>query len=122
MLVFIEGAADMSKYWNKSGLGKPDWLWANLKQNPEGLLLLAAGGALLLRKRSSRPGTQHEGDHLQDYRAHRESMADRMSYQSRVADRANEASGSAASEYAHATREKVVEQSRRLADKAQSRV
>jgi hypothetical protein len=73
-------------------------------------------------------------------------MADRMSYQSRVADRANEASGSAekaqehgsvlgkkmdeterdcaaaASEYAHATREKVVEQSRRLADKAQSRV
>jgi hypothetical protein len=136
----------MSKYWNTSGLGNPDWLWANLKHNPEGLLLLVAGGALLLRRGSSRPGTQHDSEHVQGYRAHRESMADHMPYQSRVADRANAASGSAekarehasllgkqmnettrdyaaaASEYAHATREKVVEQSRRLADKAQSRV
>jgi len=136
----------MSKYWNTSGLRNPDWLWATLKQNSEGLLLLAAGGALLLRRGSSRPGTQHDSEHVQDYRAHRESIADHMPYQSRVADRANEASGSAekarehasllgkkmnetardyaaaASEYAHATGEKVVEQSRRLADKAQSRV
>jgi hypothetical protein len=134
----------MSKYWNTSGLGNPDWLWATLKQNPEGLLLLAAGGALLLRRGSSRPGTQHDSEHVQDCQAHRESMADHMPYQSRVADRANEASGSAekarehasllgknetardyaaaASEYAHATREKVVEQSRRLTDIAQIRV
>ena len=40
----------MSKYVNTSGLRKPDWLWATLKKNPEGLLFLAAGCALLLRR------------------------------------------------------------------------
>jgi hypothetical protein len=136
----------MSKYRNTSGLGKADWLWANLKQNPEGLLLLAAGGALLLRRGSLSPGTQDDSEYMQDYPAHRESMADHMLYPGSVGDEANEASRSAeearehasslgktmnetardyaaaASEHARAAGEKLVEQSRQLADKAQSRV
>ena len=127
----------MSKYWNTSGLENSDWLWANLKRNPEALLLLAAGGALLLRKRSWSRGTQQEGESVQHYPARRESIADHMAAQGRVGDEANEASRIAenarehaaslgkkmsetaadyiasVTEYARGTQEKVVDQSRR---------
>jgi vacuolar-type H+-ATPase subunit H len=132
----------MSKYW--SGVGAADSLWANLKQNPEGLLFLAAGCALLLRRAPSTGHAQHDREYVENYQGHRKLVADKIPHQGRVGE-SNEASSvvekaredasslgkkmsdtahdytAAVSEYAHATREKVIEQSRQLAEKTQSR-
>jgi hypothetical protein len=133
----------MSKYWNTSGVGAADWLWTNLKQNPEGLLFLAAGCALLLRRAPSTAYAQHDREHVENSPRHRELVGDKVAHQSKIGDWANEASSlaekarehassvakkmsetaddytAAVSEYALATREKVTEQSRRLAEKGQ---
>ncbi len=48
---------------NTTGFGSLDWLMSTIKKNPEGLLLLAAGSALLLRSGSSagrRPSQQYQ--------------------------------------------------------------
>ena len=37
-------------YQSGAGAGRSEWLLNTVKQNPEGLLLLAAGAVLLLRK------------------------------------------------------------------------
>jgi len=135
----------MSKYWNASGVGAADWLWANLKQNPEGLLFLAAGCALLLRRAPSTPYAQHDREYVQNSPRHCELVANKVAHQNSVGDWANEALSvaekarghasalgkkmgetaddyaAAVSEYAQETREKVIEQSRRLAEKTQSR-
>src|SRR5262245_56395637 len=51
----------MSNYSNISGFGSADWLTSAIKKNPEGLLLLAAGCALLLRSgRASRAQASDE--------------------------------------------------------------
>ena len=55
----------MSKSWDTSGLGTLEWLWATLKQNPEGWLLLVAGSALLLRRGWSNQGTQYDTEYVQ---------------------------------------------------------
>jgi hypothetical protein len=126
-------------------VGAADWLWAHLKQNPEGLLFLAAGCALLLRRAPSTAYAQHDREYVENYPRHRELVGDKIPRQNRVGDWANDASSvaekarehasslgkkmsetaddytAAISEYAHATREKVIEQSRRLAEKTQSR-
>ncbi len=49
---------------NTTGFASFDWLMSTIKKNPEGLLLLAAGSALLLRTGSSggpRPSQQYQG-------------------------------------------------------------
>ncbi len=136
----------MSKYWNRSGAGTADGLWATLKQSPEGLLLLAAGCALLLRRGRSIERTEQARSDAQEYLGHRESIPDDIPHQNRVGEWANEASqiaenarehaaslskkmsetaadyAGAASKYARDAREKVFDQSRRLAAKGQSRV
>jgi hypothetical protein len=131
----------MSKYVNTRGLRNPDWLWATLKNNPESLLFLAAGCALLLRRgRSIERIEQARSD---EYLGDRESIPDDTAHHSRVGESANriaenardraaslskkmsETAGDyagAASEYARDTREKVVDQSRRLAEKGQAGV
>ena len=43
----------MKNYSNTSSFGSADWLMSSIKKNPEGLLLLAAGCALLLRSGSA---------------------------------------------------------------------
>jgi hypothetical protein len=43
----------MNSYSNSSSFGSADWLMSALKKNPEGLLLLAAGCALLMRSGSA---------------------------------------------------------------------
>ena len=43
----------MNSYSNSSSFGSADWLMSAVKKNPEGLLLLAAGFALLLRSGSA---------------------------------------------------------------------
>jgi hypothetical protein len=49
----------MGQYWNRTAArGIADWLWTNLKGNPEGLLLVAAGCALLLRRKPHGAGTR----------------------------------------------------------------
>jgi len=40
----------VSEYYNKRGATVAERLWANLKRNPEAVLFLAAGFALLLRR------------------------------------------------------------------------
>jgi len=135
----------MSKYENTSGLRNPDWLWATLKNNPEGLLFLAAGCALLLRRGRTMERTEPRSD-AQEYLGQHESIPDDIPHQNRVGEWAKEASriaenardraaslskkmsetageyAGAASEYARDTREKVVDQSRRLAEKGQAGV
>ena len=49
-----------------------DWLWGAVANNPEGLLLLAAGGVLLMRK-SAQAGGRARGRATQSYDAHRRS-------------------------------------------------
>jgi len=44
----------MNNRWTESGSGSADWLVNAVTKNPEGLLLLAAGCALVLRSASSR--------------------------------------------------------------------
>jgi hypothetical protein len=133
------------KYSSMSGSGTTDWLVSSVKAHPEGLLLLAAGCALLLRSGGStertRPSNYYSRD---DQWQHRQGTRDDMSHQGRTGDWADQASraadnareyassvgqrvsetageyASAAREYADGTREKVVEQSRRLAEGAQS--
>ena len=136
----------MSKYVNASDLRKPDWLWATLKKNPEGLLFLAAGCALLLRRGRSIERIEQARSDAQEYLGHRESISDDIPRQNPVGEWAKEASriaenardgaaslskkmsetaadyAGAASEYALDTREKVVDQSRRLAEKGQRTV
>jgi Xaa-Pro aminopeptidase len=137
----------MRNYSNRGGLGTADWLWASVKDNPDGLLLLAAGCALLLRRGRSIERTERDNRRdAQEYLGDRETLADDIPHQSRVDAWANEASGIAenareqavsmgkkmsetaadyaasVSEYARGTQEQVVEQSRRLAEKAQNRV
>ena len=58
-----QGATNMTEHSNKSGIGRSDWLLGSLKANPEGLLLLAAGCALLMRSGTSRADTSSIGAH-----------------------------------------------------------
>jgi hypothetical protein len=136
----IQGAVHMRNYSNTGGRGTADWLWATVKDNPDGLLLLAAGCALLLRKGRSIQRTERDRNDAQEY------LGGDIPHQGRADDWTNEASGMAdnardqvasmskkmsetaadyaasVSEYARGTQEQVVEQSRRLAEKAQNRV
>src|SRR4029453_4134349 len=59
-----EGAVNMNSYSNSSSFGSADWLMSAVKKHPEGLLLLAAGCALLLRSGSaSAQGSQGPGQY-----------------------------------------------------------
>jgi ElaB/YqjD/DUF883 family membrane-anchored ribosome-binding protein len=54
----------MNSYSNSSSFGSADWLMSAVKKHPEGLLLLAAGCALLLRSGSaSAQGSQGSGQY-----------------------------------------------------------
>ena len=82
----------MSKYENTSGLRNPDWLWATLKNNPEGLLFLAAGCALLLRRVRSLERTEQARSDAQEYLGQRESIPYDIPHHNRVGEWAKEAS------------------------------
>jgi ElaB/YqjD/DUF883 family membrane-anchored ribosome-binding protein len=51
----------MNSYSGSSNFGSADWLMSAVKKNPEGLLLLAAGCALLLRSGSASGRSSGEG-------------------------------------------------------------
>jgi hypothetical protein len=60
----------MSRHSQTGAFGTGDWLMGAVKRNPEGLLLLAAGAALLLRGVGSSQGT-HSGRHWSEQRSPR---------------------------------------------------
>jgi hypothetical protein len=89
----------MNNYSNTPSFGSADWLMSAVKKNPEGLLLLAAGCALLLRSgRASAQGSGYVSGQYQRYSGSRAGYDDTDSDQdwkmregmSRAADTARE--------------------------------
>jgi hypothetical protein len=79
----------MNSYSNSSSFGSADWLMSAVKKNPEGLLLLAAGCALLLRS-----GSASRAQASDEYQMHGYGRSDRdwrmREGMSRAADTARE--------------------------------
>jgi hypothetical protein len=140
----------MNNYSNTPGFGSADWLMGAVKKNPEGLLLLAAGCALLLRSgkasgQGSSQGSSYASGQYQRYPGEQDwKVREGMS---RAADTAREyASGvgktlsdtaenvgktlsettdryvSAAGDYAEEARRTIVDQSGRMVEQAQNTV
>jgi hypothetical protein len=119
-----------------------DWLLGAVKQNPEGLLLLAAGACLLLRKTGSKAlfaghssstrsysgdvgshssGSQRSGQSARG--GFSQALSGAQDYASDIADRTMDTVGSVAStasDYASKAGRAVGEQSSRVAQQAQS--
>lgn len=95
-----------------------DWLWGTMRENPEGLLLLAAGGVLLMRKTaSSGSGSGNRTAH-----AHAAGIKSEAN-QSSLLDRAGSAAesiGTVASNYAHDARRTASEGSAYVMHQAQT--
>jgi hypothetical protein len=105
-----------------------DWLLGAVKKNPEGLLLLAAGAVLLMRKAGG-AGSKHAGGQRSNLQ--NDGLTDGLSkaaagakdYAADVAERARQTVGSvasSASEYTDQARRTVSRQSERVIDQAQS--
>jgi hypothetical protein len=132
----------MRNYSDMSGSRTSDWLLQTLKSNPEGLLLLGAACTLLFRSGRSRTQSHAGGtyrpshDQWQEGASNQGTATQWAQGASRAADTARDyvssagktvsdtAAGYAAavSEYAQDTSQQVLEQSRRMADQAQTRV
>jgi hypothetical protein len=132
----------MNNRWNESESGSAGWLVSAVTKNPEGLLLLAAGCALLLRSASSknvqRSGaqwTQRDGGRNERWQMPESvsQMADTArDYASEVGQTVSQVGqavgekadqyATAAGEYADQARRTVVDQSGRLAEQAQSTI
>jgi hypothetical protein len=131
----------MNNYSNTSGFRSADWLVSAVKKNPEGLLLLAAGCALMLRSGNSSAGQRsrdyyHDGKQRMEmeHGAQRGSQWDMSKSMSRAADTAREYASdlgksvsetadryvSAAGEYAQEAGRSVMDQSGRIAEQTQS--
>ena len=135
----------MSNYGVREGTGAGEWIMGAVTRNPEALLLLAAGVALLMRsgrgpsvRRNSLPDRRNEGQ----YRAGREDSASGIServteaarrageyvsgaterageYVSEATDKVSETAGSyasSASEYANEAARIAAKRSRRMAN------
>lgn len=129
----------MSHYSNTSGFATSDWLVGAVKKNPEGLLLLAAGCALLLRSGSRgesqpthSPSTGYSGSERLGG-GHQEGMTQGRSrtvdtarqYASDIKDKVSDTTSSYAasvSEYADDAKRAVVDQTERWAGQAQSKL
>jgi hypothetical protein len=137
----------MSNYSTTTGTGSADWLMSAVKKNPEGLLLLAAGCALLLRKGGASGRQQfsrYQGYSpsygTQDARMQRDGESGRdwampegisraadtaRDYASDVSKKVSESARdytSAAGEYAESARQAFVSQSGRIVEQTQSTV
>jgi len=136
----------MNTYSSNRGFGPADWLIGAVKKNPEGLLLLAAGCALLLRTGNS-GSAQRSQNYRGDQQSHmqssgsknwdvpngisgiaetaREYASDIGKTVSETADRYAETAGhyaSAAGEYAEDTRRTIMDQSGRIVEQTQSTI
>jgi hypothetical protein len=116
----------MSPQSQTSSPGTESWVFRAAKQNPEGLLLLAAGCALLMRQRSFsnqsssyRPGTRPRSDNG----GFAQAAEGARQYASDISEKAGVAASdfaTSASEYAGQTRHMIGDQSARIAQQAQS--
>ena len=109
-----------------------DWLLGAVKKNPEGLLLLAAGAVLLMRKAGGigltsamgqRSGHSGHGSFAKAATGAKQYAAGAKDYAADIAERAKqtvESVASSASEYADQARRTVSRQSERVMDQAQS--
>jgi hypothetical protein len=105
------------------GAGMSDWLLGTVKQNPEGLLLLAAGAVLLMRKSTPSRTYQAETPHFQQSGGFGEAATDMPESGRGFAQQLKETASSvasSASEYAEQAGRKVGTQSQRIASSAQS--
>ena len=117
-------------YQSRAGgsAGMSEWLLGTVRQNPEGLLLLAAGAVLLMRKSSS---SRHQaqmshfqqasdfGDETTEMQASGEMRASGRGFAQQVKETAS-SFASSASEYADEARRTVGAKSQRIASSAQS--
>jgi hypothetical protein len=138
----------MNTYSKTNSFGSADWLISSVKKNPEGLLLLAAGCALLLRAGGSKTGDR--SNRYQGYSAGQQTgwageqgmrmerqgqsqMSEGMAqaadsareYASNVGKTVGETTGryaSAAGEYADEARRTIVDQSQRMTKLTQNTV
>jgi hypothetical protein len=108
----------------QSGSGRSDWLLNTVKQNPEGLLLLAAGAALLMRRGGpSTPAASMPSSYPQPHTGsapHGTGTRDTAAgYAEQVSETARSYAASA-SEFAQETGRSAGEQSQRMVRSAQS--
>ena len=103
---------------NGGSAGMSEWLLGTLRQNPEGLLLLAAGAVLLMRKSSSSRPYQTQMPHFQSNSGFGDETSGRGLAQ-QVKETAS-SFASSASEYAGQAGRTVGAQSQRIASSAQS--
>ena len=100
-----------------------DWLLGAMKKNPEGLLLLAAGAALLLRKSGALAPSNGRPRQGSGTSGISKAVSGAQEFASNVADRASETVSSVASsatDFAGKAGRAVGEQSGRVAQQAQS--
>jgi hypothetical protein len=123
----------MTNYSTSAPVGTNDWILGMMKRNPEGLLLLAAGCALLMRKQSASP-RRPQPDQWETSTSRAPGFRGGVDENERrgrsagdfvsgVADTVSETASSyasAASDYADTAARAVSEQSRRVARQAQS--
>jgi len=113
----------------QSGAGRSEWLLNAVKQNPEGLLLLAAGAVLLMRRSGfSTPSRPMSTAYTQPTTGYREpgtgsytgAVQDAATGYAEQAKEAVNSYAASASEYAEEARRTVGAQSERLVRSAQS--
>jgi hypothetical protein len=123
----------MTNYSTSAPVGTSDWILGTMKRNLEGLLLLAAGCALLMRKQSASP-RRPQPDQWETSTSRAPGFRGGVDENERrgrsagdfvsdVADTVSETAGayaSAASDYADTAARAVSERSRRVARQAQS--
>jgi hypothetical protein len=129
----------MSREANTGNIGTADWLIGTAKSNPEGLLLVAAGCALLMRSGRSRasngdaeenrsvpPRSSSTRDQARGSRASKEISETAEIAREQASDLGSNAAATAiayassASEYAGEVRDTITEASGRVARRAQS--
>lgn len=127
----------MNNYAN-TGSGSADWLMGTVRKNPEGLLLLAAGCALLLRaggshdasrtepaQQSRSGGTQRGGRDWEMPEGMSRAADGAREYASSVGKTVSETAdqyGSAAGEYVDGARRTISDQSAQIAEQAQGTI
>lgn len=104
----------MTHYTSNDAPGTSDWIFGVVKRNPEGLLLLAAGAALLMRS-GSRPSQQPIGGDTRQWRPSGASSQGMSGVRGAVAE-----AGKTAGEYASGVAEKVGDMAGSVGDKAGS--
>jgi len=115
-------------YQSGSGAGRSEWLLNSLKQNPEGLLLLAAGAVLMLRKTGSsassgsvgRAYSQTNSQYPQSTGSAGDTMGRSASSFAEQSKDAVSSFASSAAEYAGDARRAVGEHSERIVRSTQS--